>query len=330
MIKRKISLLVALLFILPCAIINATEKVEEKSSDEGFIREDLIWQYYNDIRYFAGKPEPEDHFIINMRFHGTTEINGKTYHNLYYKFKGDMWIEDDEKYIEEFNFDEMTPDFYIRKEGDKYYMLLARDHYWWGHTRDFIFMYGSKEIETVIYNLRAYPIPGYWGYYMVENMTGSIEDPWPDGYNPSFLSAMGLPLSVGVNCHTLNKKIEVAGKPYNLTFTTLSENVDEYGVVGNGILPVPGAMPPPFGNGKLNTIRLRCVYDLDGNIIFPWGRCPGAYMDGLSSIGEISDTADKPFDIYGIDGRLVRSGATDFEGLAPGIYISGGKKILIK
>jgi len=40
--------------------------------------------------------------------------------------------------------------------------------------------------------------------------------------------------------------------------------------------------------------------------------------------------AERCFDIYGIDGRLVRRAATGFEGIDPGVYVAGGKKVLVK
>lgn len=39
---------------------------------------------------------------------------------------------------------------------------------------------------------------------------------------------------------------------------------------------------------------------------------------------------NETFDIYGVDGRIVRRGANNLDGLAKGIYIAGGKKVLVK
>lgn len=36
-----------------------------------------------------------------------------------------------------------------------------------------------------------------------------------------------------------------------------------------------------------------------------------------------------PFDIYGVDGRCVRRGAASFDGVAPGVYIVGNRKVVI-
>lgn len=50
---------------------------------------------------------------------------------------------------------------------------------------------------------------------------------------------------------------------------------------------------------------------------------------GDSGIAGIAMPADGPVDIYSIDGRLVKKAATDFEGLQPGVYIAGGRKIYV-
>ena len=38
----------------------------------------------------------------------------------------------------------------------------------------------------------------------------------------------------------------------------------------------------------------------------------------------------KPADIFTIDGKLLRRGATSLEGIAPGFYVVGGKVVMVK
>ena len=64
-----------------------------------------------------------------------------------------------------------------------------------------------------------------------------------------------------------------------------------------------------------------------------------AAFDGLDFGGETTEIVNvdlatgeeiKPQDIYSTDGRLVKRGATSIDGLAKGIYIIGGRKIVVK
>lgn len=56
------------------------------------------------------------------------------------------------------------------------------------------------------------------------------------------------------------------------------------------------------------------------------------YYKGLTGVEEIKSTAsmESPVDVYDLTGRIVLSGATDFSRLPAGIYIAGGKKVMVK
>ena len=60
-------------------------------------------------------------------------------------------------------------------------------------------------------------------------------------------------------------------------------------------------------------------------------RAEDAILDEIGTIdlstGEITTT---PQDIYSINGQLVRKGATSVNGLSKGLYIMGGRKIVVK
>ena len=52
-------------------------------------------------------------------------------------------------------------------------------------------------------------------------------------------------------------------------------------------------------------------------------------FDDTLGIGQV-DTDTQPFDVYTIGGQLVKRGATTLEGLPAGIYIVGGKKVIVR
>jgi hypothetical protein len=50
-----------------------------------------------------------------------------------------------------------------------------------------------------------------------------------------------------------------------------------------------------------------------------------------TSVDKIADGENLlPNDVYSIDGRMVRKNATTMEGLPKGLYIRGGKKVVVK
>lgn len=53
-------------------------------------------------------------------------------------------------------------------------------------------------------------------------------------------------------------------------------------------------------------------------------------VTGIKEIKADTDNNNKVFNVYSIDGRLVRQNASSLEGLSKGIYIANGKKILVK
>lgn len=51
---------------------------------------------------------------------------------------------------------------------------------------------------------------------------------------------------------------------------------------------------------------------------------------GIAEVNADVKGGDKTFDVYSIDGRLVRQHAVSLDGLSKGIYIVKGKKVLVK
>ena len=49
-----------------------------------------------------------------------------------------------------------------------------------------------------------------------------------------------------------------------------------------------------------------------------------------TGIEDVKTLAGKTFDVYSIDGMLVRKNATNLNGLAKGVYVVNGKKYIAK
>lgn len=76
-------------------------------SENKIVREDRIWTYYQD---WSCNMEPSENILMNVKFSGTTDINGKTYHNCY------AW-----KAGKEFSEDESPIIAYMREEDNRVY-----------------------------------------------------------------------------------------------------------------------------------------------------------------------------------------------------------------
>ncbi len=53
-------------------------------------------------------------------------------------------------------------------------------------------------------------------------------------------------------------------------------------------------------------------------------------FDDTSGIGEVSSAEGEPFDVYTVSGQVVRRGVTSLKGLPAGIYIAGGRKVVVR
>lgn len=129
-----------------------------KNEEVTFINEDYIWQYnYPEFyKYFDELPES-----VFYRFKGTQEIEGKTYHCLYnVKVTADRDNIEKLDIIPEFDFESMKPAYYIRQEGQKYYMLTGDVRFteYWGNYTD---GYGSPTVESLIYDFDS-PVGSSW------------------------------------------------------------------------------------------------------------------------------------------------------------------------
>ncbi len=53
-------------------------------------------------------------------------------------------------------------------------------------------------------------------------------------------------------------------------------------------------------------------------------------FDDTSAIGEVSSLEGEPFDVYTVSGQVVKRGVTSLKGLPAGIYIAGGRKVVVR
>lgn len=82
-------------------------KKPSAETENKLVREDRIWTYYQE---FCGTMKPSEDILLNVKFSGTTDINGKTYFNCY------AW-----KAENEFSESECPIIAYMREEDNKVY-----------------------------------------------------------------------------------------------------------------------------------------------------------------------------------------------------------------
>ena len=275
--------------------------------EESMINENLVWQYHGkSIRYDEESNEyaPGD-YLLNFQFNGTSEINGKTYHNLYGMGKWENGVTREDMFTD-FSF-ERDPDFYIRQDGDKYYMLMNPK----SEVLDFMEgWYGSPEVESLIYDYSpdSYVLARDGNVHRgFEICTEKRGDSYPDGYeheifieltehSPLFYDfSKTIIYKEGVS--DLNKLMGLKSDvKRNIRYQSnnFSYNLYNYGTVGSGILPMPGAYTFP---GITYTISFNNVYDLDGNIVYK-GR------DWRPTVSSVSDIVEDSVKVNFSDGVL--------------------------
>lgn len=274
------------------------------------------------------------------RFNGTEEINGKTYNKLYgidktLPVEDTFYLTQEEldnlckeiNVIPEFDFDKMTPDYYIRQEGQKYYMLWANEYfnsegkpvgeYPSGQ-------YGSNIVETLIYDFSVEPggsykridsdqTPDCW--YLDENI--SYAGFGFDSYNTVYVEEYG--------------EIESCNRKYTVQFNAIRGDYSDsrWGAITSlgayGFLASPGVVAYAYSDDGYHNHGLENVRTLDGEYIF--GSPYKTSILEASGMSDVIEENNEP-EYFGIDGTRI-SGR-----LIPGIYIKreGTKinKVLIK
>jgi len=264
---------------IPCICENTSRKNLPEASEEeeipNLINENLIWQYRTGTSDREGWTPPIQ-AIFNFRFKGTKEINGKEYHKLYtnrnvYSISSDLQrpINHDDlmKSIRELDPDNMEPSFYIRKDGDRYYMLMdqhAIDGYY-----ELTSFYGSTQTESLIYDFSLQPGESY-DVCTARNVDGTC----PEDYHlECYFSRQGY-VEVSETFHDgdmlpgLNPDISKQICHFRERDHDEMQIYKGYGVYWGGILPMPGFIPAGengyYGEGDP---ILSNIYDLDGNIV---------------------------------------------------------------
>lgn len=228
-------------------ITNLTNipRMSSRKAENRIIREDRIWTYHND---FCGTMEPSQNININIRFSGTTEIKGKTYHNCYaYKAEN------------EFLEAECPIIAYMREEGNKvyaYYQLFdnfnfendilnqygidimsncptTKDDFGCENCERMIFDFNLKKGETLWFNRDE--IDSDLAYLYVEDVFDTEYD------GNIFLTQEYTPLGT----------------------YTVYEGVGPF----IGLLPYPGAVSMDYGH---DVYHLQRMTDLDGKILFEY------------------------------------------------------------
>jgi len=228
-------------------------------------------------------------------FNGTTEINGKEYHNLYFGRNESVSVTSLENLMAEDVIDfTAAPYTYIRQEGEKYYML-------WGDSPRFILgdvsAYGSREIETCIYD---FSVPAGDEFRMIDEKYLDR----PDIYNSWPL--WGCDGLIYVEDYSY---ITSRGNEYRMQNAgcIASDGLGEvFDPCGFSDLALPNLSVP---YDCIQTKFLSNVWDSDGNLIW-------SYEDLFKVLG-IEDSyvpAGETVEIYDLSGRKVSNPE-------PGIYI---------
>lgn len=296
------------------------------------IEENKIWEYYLEHKRCPMDPIDNKSFakIIRMQFKGTTEINGKEYHNLVMTYGYHTTIPplhefdnyDPSKDVEyKFVGEEVIA--YMREDGPRCYALLHR-----GDSEDSEMawkllgrMGGSEENEYMVYDFSLF--------------TGGIINHFA-GLDEEAIEAEKGP-NIGYFwddvCYYpwwnfewwenfIEKMVFVSDEHGSMVIqrTYRGELVEGIGSK-TCYLPFPGS----YEEASLNN-----VYDLEGNIIY---HGLGKHIDldnpKATSVG-ITEIDNGVSDIYSIDGRLVKRNAESTEGLPQGIYIFRGKRIIVR
>lgn len=307
---------------------HATElpAVEQAS----LINEDYTWHYIDRYYHYLNDTSDEsgiqdDSSHLYYRFNGEEHRNGKTYHRL---FEKRIPAKESNGQNPVFDFDNESPTYLIRQEGNNYYMLLNSDSE--------AAPYGSSSIESHIYDFGS-PIESVYKICPEEK-----DGIFPEGYNRPALFLNDIEIRKWT-------AITSAGFNYDVQYAGIFEAIPELGCIYSGTLPNPGLIgeDPDCDIATINCI-LYDVKDSDGKYVYLRednsvslsqinSGNSGLRFDGNKIIAENA----KKINIYDMTGRCVLSANAEevqISGIQQGIYlaeaIGNGRtrhiKILIK
>lgn len=267
---------------------NVSPKLLSRKSENQLVREDRIWTYHND---YCGTVEPHKDININIRFSGTTEINGKTYHNCY-------------AYKEENEFSEIDSPIiaYMREEDNKvyaYYQLFDIQDF----EENIINQYGidimaigpttrkynCENCERMIFDFNLKKDDILWfNRDKIESDRAfmTVTDVFETDYEGNIFLT------------------QQYGDPRSLNYTAY-EGVGSF----TGLLPYPGAESIDYSH---STYCLLKMTDLDGNILFANPEYLKFYS-GINNTEYTSSVIESRY--FDMQGRRLLSKPTD------GIYI---------
>ena len=320
------------------------EKATPKERYYSIIDENRIWEYYVERRRCVMDADNDSYAkIVRMQFKGTTEINGKEYHNLVvtYGYHTTMpYIHPfdgyDPAYDVEYKFEGEETIAYMREEGPRCYMLLHKgdseeSETVWKILRS---CYGSEENEYLIYDFSLF-VGGVINQFSglddeaiaVEKERRSApylyyqnQEWWNFEWWENFIYGM---YGAYVDHDPYPSPDLTDMENYNnIRLMQQTHRGDYLEGVGSlsSYLPFPGTL-----SGSLNNL-----YDLEGNILYI-GLNKELDLDNPKSVSaeKRMEDSDRP-DIYSINGQLVRRNAESTDGLEKGIYIFRGKKVLVR
>ncbi len=274
---------------------NGNSPKREAAASPEIVREDRIWTYYQE---FNAETEPSHDIYVNVRFSGTTEIDGKTYHNCYAWREGTEFSESDAPVIA-----------YMREEDGKVY---AYYHYMDNPSilQDILDKYGIDMIPDcpATFSWTDTPDRNYERLLFDFNLKEG-DELW---FNREELDTdKGYMILEGIN------DIEFEGE--NVTEYKYRNGIWDYNVfrgLGSpvGLLPFPGAMPLCYCKTGYNLVR---VTDLEKDILF----ATPLSVDDLAESAEVLESR-----YYDLQGRSL-NGPTDGVYVKIDIFADGHRKV---
>lgn len=257
---------------------------EQKAVYESLVREDRVWKY---------KSTGYD-YSLNLKFDGTSEINGHEYHNVY------VW-KDSEEYSET----NRVLIGYMRQEGNKVYSYnyptlvdlennveekygISLSSY--GPTTDYCF---QGDVERLIYDFSLVDD---------ERMYISANELLPTAHaNWGVLNSPVKPYLTVYNC----KNVDYEGKEFGYQeYGGIWNGYDVYAGIGAtmGLLPFPGSGI----SGILNQqpYYLTSVVDLEGNVVFN----PSVATAGIENISTVDSPASEVY-YFDLNGQRIANPA---------------------
>lgn len=290
---------------------------------KSMIRYDRVWQCYSTL-----DGTDEDTYKC-MRFDGTEEINGKTYHRLVTFKKRIMDYDPETGPIVKQMVDCLEHEGYLREENGKVYTLIEDMEDPRTDTRDpslgWLYIPGNsdsdgnkKYSEYLLYDFNIEENGIYDGISFV---TGSA---WNNRFailNVSYVEIDGEEYKKMYVCP--EDELEYH-ETYDTPYSSYQSIVEGIGAIGYGCLNYHEFIDWPLRLYAHNYFT--CLYDMDGNVIY--SEDPeyfGFEYGSFASVKNMAeDTGEVPAPLYDILGRRILAPA-------PGqLYIRGGKKHIAK